>query len=65
MAPTPERQGPAVRLSIDVVVPTSADPGDVLQRLTKAAYFRQGVTITMPEGDRVDVDLTHVQEVGT
>lgn len=58
-----ERQGSAVRLHIDVVVPTSADPGDVLGRLTKGALDRQGVTITLPEGDKVDVDLLHVQEV--
>jgi len=58
-----ERKVTAVRLSIDVVVPTSADPGDVIERLTKAALVRQGITITMPQGDKVDVDLMHVQEV--
>lgn len=52
-----------MRLNIDIEVPTSAVPGDVLERLSKAAYFRQGVTITMPEGDRVDVDLVLVREV--
>lgn len=58
-----ERTRTAMRLNIDVVVPGSADPDDVLKRLSNAAFQRQGVTITMPEGDKVDVDLFHVQEV--
>jgi hypothetical protein len=60
---TTERKDAAVKLSIDIEVPSSVDQGDVLGRLNRAAYFRQGVTITMPEGDKVDVDLVLVQEV--
>lgn len=52
-----------MRLHIYVEVPTSANPGDVLERLHKAALQQQGVTITMPQGDKVDVDLQMVTEV--
>lgn len=60
---TEERKAVAVRLHIYVEVPTSANPGDVLERLHKAALQQQGVTITMPQGDKVDVDLQMVTEV--
>lgn len=60
---TEERKGTAVRLNIAVEVPTSATPGEVLEQLMLAANRRQGVTITLPRGDRVDVDLVMVTEV--
>lgn len=52
-----------VKLELEVEVPTSANQADVLRQLTVAAHRRQGVTITMPMGERVDVDLAHVREV--
>ena len=52
-----------MKLELEVEVPTSADQADVLRQLTAAAYHRQGVTITMPKGDKVDVDLHLVREV--
>jgi len=60
---TVERKATAVRLHIFVEVPTSASPGDVLKQLHRAAVRQQGVTIVMPEGNKVDVDLQLVQEV--
>lgn len=60
---TKERKAAAVRLHIYVEVPTSAVPGDVLEQLHQAALHEQGVTITMPRGNKVDVDLKYVQEV--
>jgi len=59
----PEGRTQTVKLELEVEVPTSADQADVLRQLTAAAYHRQGVTITMPKGDKVDVDLHLVREV--
>ncbi len=64
MTTTPERQGSAVQLTIQVVVPhLDVDQPLVLKKLTEAAMTRAGVTIVMPDGDRVDVDMFHVSEV--
>lgn len=64
MTSTPERKGSAVQLAIEVVVPhLDVDQAMVLKKLQNAAFTRAGVTIVMPDGDRVDVDMFHVQEV--
>lgn len=58
------REGVAVQVVMQVVVPSlNVDQAMVLKKLETAAFTRAGVTITMPDGDRVDVDLVGVQEV--
>lgn len=64
MTTTMERQGRTVQLVMHIVVPAlDVVQAAVLNKLSTAAFAREGVTIVMPDGDRVDVDLVTVQEV--
>lgn len=46
-----------MRLSLDVDVPTSADGYEMMLRLRAAAAKREGLTLVLPSGYMVDVDL--------
>lgn len=52
-----------MKLLLHVEIPAAALAGEPVFRLSSAAHARQGVTIVLPEGFKVDVDLTKVEYV--
>lgn len=51
-----------MKLKLTVDVPDSATPEEVREQLVGAALRSQGITLHMPTGWLVDVDLVNVED---